>query len=151
MRVYMKCRLSFLFLHTCTHHCTSFSFQDLSFVKEVDAWSIEFRMKGQMLILVSCGGIKMRVYIFMSTLSFIPPHFYSSLYEFCISGPELYSGGRWIADRILDEMAATDSLKLWRNKYLSLHSHVGSHFYFPILLRLPVQVFYFRTWALARR
>ena len=33
--------LSFLFLHTCTHHCTIFSFQDLGFVKQVDAGPIK--------------------------------------------------------------------------------------------------------------
>jgi hypothetical protein len=69
----------------------------------------------------------MRVYNFMSTVNFIRPHFYSSLYEFFISGPELHSCGRYMADRILDEMAATDSFKLWRNKFLSLRFHVGSH------------------------
>ena len=41
-----------------------------------------------------------------------------------------------MADRILDEMTATDSFKLWRNKYLSLQILVGSHFYFSILLLL---------------
>jgi hypothetical protein len=56
--------------------CTSFVYQNLSFILVVDVRGNVWWMKGQKLILVSCGGIKMRVYIFMLILIFIPPHPY---------------------------------------------------------------------------
>ena len=77
--------------------------------------------------------IKCESTLFMSTLIFLSPYLYSSLYEFFISGPELCQGGRCRVDRILDETAESDSCQLWRNKNVSLHFHVDSHFFPPYL------------------
>jgi hypothetical protein len=58
------------------------------------------------------------VHIFLAVV-FIPPHFYSSVYEFYISGPELKSGNRCKEDCML-EMGESNSSQLWRNKNESI-------------------------------